>query len=364
MSELADRLSQRIRREGPITFHEWMKAALYDPQQGYYCRPDRERWGRAGDYRTSPERSFLFAATLARYFARLYEKLGSPQTWTIVEAGGGEGHFAETVLQTLKSYFPAVFSVTRYLFDEASPDSSARAEVRLAEFRNQVEFKRLDELEPLNPGIVFSNELLDAFPVHRVTMKDGQLQEFYVRLNSDGGFDWITGTLSTERLAQRVAALRPGLGDREIVEVNLDLEDWFKMVSQRIQQGYLVTIDYGTEASDSFGATQPRRGTLRAFQRHQFADDVLTRPGEQDITSTVDWSLVKDLGAKYGFETIAFERQDKFLLEAGLLDEMELRVNEADQESEKQILRSLAREMILPGGMAESFQVLVQQRDW
>ena len=65
--------------QGPITFYEWMKAALYDPEQGYYCRSDRERWGRQGDYRTSPERSVLFAATFARYFAKLHQDLGSPR---------------------------------------------------------------------------------------------------------------------------------------------------------------------------------------------------------------------------------------------------------------------------------------------
>ena len=79
MSALIDRLQERIRSEGPITFHEWMKTALYDPEQGYYCRSDRERWGRHGDYRTSPERSVLFAATFARYFVKLYQDLGSPR---------------------------------------------------------------------------------------------------------------------------------------------------------------------------------------------------------------------------------------------------------------------------------------------
>ena len=107
---LADTLRERIRRAGPITFRDWMEAALYDEREGYYCRDDR----------TSPERGPLFAATLARYFAKLYEELGCPARWTIVEAGAGAGQFAEKLLATLQRRFPKVFSATRYVIDEAS----------------------------------------------------------------------------------------------------------------------------------------------------------------------------------------------------------------------------------------------------
>src|SRR3954467_7435957 len=112
---LAERLRERIRHEGAITFRDWMEAALYDARDGYYCRRDRKRWGRMGDYRTSPERSLLFAATFARYFAKLHDELGSPEIWTIFEAGAGEGHFAHGLLQTLKQVFPETFSATRYV---------------------------------------------------------------------------------------------------------------------------------------------------------------------------------------------------------------------------------------------------------
>src|SRR4030095_12837465 len=95
---LAVRLRERIKNEGPISFCDWMKAALYDQQDGYYRRSDRTRWGRQGASRTSPERSTLFAPPFARYFASLYEDLGQPASWTIVEAGAGDGHFASGLL--------------------------------------------------------------------------------------------------------------------------------------------------------------------------------------------------------------------------------------------------------------------------
>src|SRR3954453_10796141 len=111
-----------------------MKAALYDPSSGYYQRADRKRWGRAGDYRTSPERSELFASTFARYFAQLAEEL------TIVECGAGDGRFAFEVLRTLRDQFPARFGSLRYVVYEVSDDARRRAQERLSEFGKRVQF--------------------------------------------------------------------------------------------------------------------------------------------------------------------------------------------------------------------------------
>src|SRR5687768_10521028 len=108
-----------------------MKAALYDPAHGYYRRSDLQRWGRAGDYRTSPERSELFAATFARYFTKLHDELERPDNWTIVECGAGDGRFAAGVLQTLANHFPSVFAVTRYVLSDSSHDALQRARERL-----------------------------------------------------------------------------------------------------------------------------------------------------------------------------------------------------------------------------------------
>ncbi|HJU93968.1 MAG TPA: SAM-dependent methyltransferase, partial [Pyrinomonadaceae bacterium] len=143
---LAERLREVIRREGPVTFHDWMKAALYDPAGGYYQRSDLERWGREGDYRTSPERSELFAATFAHYFAKLYDELQRPAEWSIVECGAGDGRFAVGVLRTLADRFPQVFAATRYVVYELSADALRRARERLNEFGTRVEFYSSFEL--------------------------------------------------------------------------------------------------------------------------------------------------------------------------------------------------------------------------
>jgi SAM-dependent MidA family methyltransferase len=358
-SLLAEQLRERIKRAGPITFCEWMRAALYDESEGYYRRP-HQIWGREGDYRTSPERSDLFAATFARYFANLYQQLGNPRSFSIVEVGGGAGHFAFGVLQTLKKSFPQFFAATRYVFDEVSGLAQTAARERLVPFADHVEFATLDDLE-IDPGIVFSNELLDAFPVHRVTWIDGTLCEYYVTLGIDDQFGWMIGPASTHDLTEYLKRHDIHLREGQVVEVNLETEAWLAKVAAKVRRGYFVTVDYGAEAAELYSSTEREHGTLRGFHQHGFVENLLAAPGKNDLTSTINWTAVRSAGESLGLETVAFARQDKFLLAAGLLDQLAVHSENAT-EAEKIRLSTAAREMILPNGMAASFQVLVQKK--
>lgn len=354
---LAEHLRELIRREGSITFHDWMKAALYDPHGGYYQQTARKRWGREGDYRTSPERSELFAATFARYFVKLIEA-----ELTIVECGAGDGSFAHGVLRTLREQFPSRFAETRYVVFEISDDARRRAQERLSEFGERVQFCSAWDRVSSWAGICFSNELLDAFPVHRVIRSDEGLSELYVSVDATGAFIWYTGALSTPRLAEFVSAYSIELAPGQVIEINLSIDDWLREVSAKVEQGYLVTVDYGAEAADLYDVTLRPEGTLRGFSRHGFVDDLLAGPGEYDLTSSINWTQVKTAGEKLGWQVIEFNPQDKFLLNAGLLDQLQYRLDHAESEAEKASLTTGVREMILPGGMASSFQVLVQKR--
>jgi SAM-dependent MidA family methyltransferase len=361
---LAARLLQRIRNEGPIPFADWMRAALYDPQDGYYCRSDRTRWGRKGDYRTSPERSSLFAATLARYFAFLYEDLGRPASWTISEAGAGDGQFAVGVLQTLQRSFPQVFAATSYVIDEVSSHSRTFARERLQAFADRVGFKDLVEAE-IDSGIVFSNELFDAFPVHLVTIEDGKLQELYVDVDENGQFKWLLGAVTSNASARILDYFEKcgiELAEGQVAEVNLEIEDWLRKVAAKIRKGYVVTVDYGLSAEDLNSRIVSQNGTLRGFHRHEFVDDLLARPGEQDLTTTINWSFVKSVGRSLGLETAMFERLDRFLLTAGFLEQLAIESHQCEDDAERIRMSTAAREMILPNGMASHFQVLVQKR--
>jgi SAM-dependent MidA family methyltransferase len=360
---LAARLRERIARAGALTYRDWMAAALYDESGGYYRRARPAPWGRAGDYRTSPERSPLFAATFARYFAALYEELGSPRSWTIFEAGAGACDFARDVLTALERDHSKVFSATRYVIDEIGEAARASAAPKLKPFAGRVEFHRLGD-EGATPcvGIVFSNELVDAFPVHRVLMKEGRLRELCVGLDAAGEFAWVEREPSTPRLAAHFARLGINLSEGQRAEVNLAADEWVAQSAALLARGFVVTVDYGTTSEDLYDARSRPDGTLRAFRAHQLSDDLLACPGEQDLTSTVNWTQLINGGRDAGLETVLLERQDKFLLRAGIVQELEGRTARAATGAERARLSVEAREMILPGGMGESFQVLVQKK--
>jgi SAM-dependent MidA family methyltransferase len=319
-----------------------MKAALYDEAAGYYKRSDLKRWGRVGDYRTSPERSELFAATFARYFAKLYDELRRPAQWTIVELGPGAGDFAAVVLRVLQDRYPQVFTATRYVSIETNDE--------------------LENLPPIQAGIFFSNELLDAFPVHRLVQTDKGTAELYVAVDVNEKFVWSRGALSTPALADFCREYSMELENGQIIEVNLEIDNWLSSVAAKLESGYVITVDYGAESCDLYDVALRPHGTLRAFSRHEFVDDVLAQPGDYDITSSINWSQVQAAGARLGFTTVEFAPQDRFLLGAGLIEELERAMSALTSDADKLALSAGAREMILPGGMGSSFQVLVQKR--
>jgi SAM-dependent MidA family methyltransferase len=362
---LTARLRARIERAGPISFRDWMQAALYDERDGYYCRPDRIPQGRAGDYRTAPESSPLFAATFAWYFSKLFAELffelGSPPTWTIFEAGAGGGEFAHGVLNTLQAHYPEVFSATSYVIDEVSAAPRRRAAERLSEFAERLTFQRLVEIDnPAIAGVCFSNELIDAFPVHRVIMRNGRLSELCVGLSQDD-FAWVERD-PAQRVAEYCRRVELRLSEGQIAEINLEAEEFISRAARLFDRGFLITVDYGAERSELLDSPDRFEGTLRAFHRHHLIDNVLARPGEQDLTTTVDWTQIKEAGRHAGLRAIRFERLDQFLLSEGLLQRLSEMLAQTQDQVEALRLSIGAREMIMPHGLAASFQILVQDK--
>jgi SAM-dependent MidA family methyltransferase len=359
-ANLAQRLRARIEHEGPISFYEWMKAALYDEREGYYS-VDRVRQGRAGDYRTAPETSPLFAATFANYFSKLHTDLKWPRPWTLFEVGAGGGEFAHGILTHLRAHYPKIFAVTRYLIDEASEAARLRAASRLSEFADRLEFKQFDQIEePLEAGIIFSNELVDAFPIHRVVMSAGRLRELCVGLG-EAGFTWVECDVEPE-VAEYCRRTGMQLGEGQIVEVNLEAAKFVSRASALLNRGYLITVDYGAERNELWRDPDRRSGTLRGFHRHQFVEDVLARPGEQDLTSTIDWTQIQEAGKSAGLVTIRFNALNDFLNSEGMVSMLVSLAAASRDSAEALRLTTSARELFLPTGLAASFQVLVQEK--
>ena len=346
-----------------MPFPDWMQAALYDERDGYYRRRGRIRQGRAGDYRTAPETSPLFAATFANYVMKSYFDFGAPERWTIVEVGGGRGDFASGILSWLQTNFPKIFAATHYVIDELSDDAREQAVAKLSQFKDRVEFCSLSEIsKPFSQAIVFSNELLDAFPVHRVIGRGSALRELCVGVNESGDFVWLENDLE-RRVAEYCKRIQLQLSEGQIHEVNLEAEDFVTRASALIEQGLLITVDYGAERNDLLHDPNRFSGTLRSFRRHQIGQDILSQPGEQDLTTTVDWTLVMEAGARNGLQTLRFERLDQFLLGEGALEVIMLAGNRMTNQTELFNFNAAAREMVMPDGMAAHFQVMVQRKE-
>ena len=353
------RLKERIKFSGAITFCEWMDAALYGEPDGYYVRSDKIRWGRKGDYRTAPEISPLFAATFANYFAKLFEKQNE---LTIIECGAGNGLFAFEVLRTLQEQFPSLFNSARYLIDELSEASRQRIKERLQSFSSHIEFCNLKEIStPIQNAVIFSNELIDAFPVNRVALREGKLKEIFVDLNSNDEFVLIEKEPSTPRLAEYITKNKIKSLENQTIEINLAADDWLKHIAKILKNGFVVTVDYGVNAEDLYDFNPHPNGTLRAFSKHEIIDEWLSHAGEVDLTTTVNWAAFQQTGEENNLETISLEPLDKFLLRVGLLEQLETATNKQENEIEKIRLRSGVKDLILPNGLGATHQVLVQK---
>jgi len=287
--------------------------------------------------------------------------MGSLPAWTIFEAGAGGGEFAYGVLKSLQAHYPEVFSATSYVIDEVSPATRRRVTARLSEFAEHVIFKRFDEIkDPASVGVVFSNELIDALPVHRVIMRNGRLRELCVGLDQDD-FVWVECD-PHQSVAEYCGRIELRLSEGQIAEINLEAEEFISRAAGLFAHGYLVTVDYGAERCELLDSTDRFNRTLRAFHRHHLITNALARPGEQDLTTTVDWTQIKEAGRRAGLRPVRLERLDHFLLSEGLPQRLVEMVAETKDQVEALRLSTGAREMIMPHGLAASFQILVQEK--
>jgi len=397
-----------IRREieargGRIPFERFMELALYHPQHGYYSdtspdvheaarsasapyqQPDeadavgravparRPRIGKRGDFFTSVSVGPLFGKLLAKQFIKLREELGNPPDFEIVEFGGHRGQLRADVL--------AAAPDLRYRIVEAG-----------------------DPLPDSIVGCVFSNEFLDALPVHVVQVKDGTWREVYVQADSpspepfpahdsgvsrtrlpprgeglattgmrnrsplpSGGedkgegaslFEEVLGPLSTPRLAEYLRDLPVQHMEGYRTEVNLRALDWLIDVSQRLKGGWIVTIDYGYERDEYF-APHHRDGTMLCYYQHTKSANPYANIGEQDITTHVEFTSFIEHGKKLGLEPVLFTDQSHYLLQIGESEIAEIVARTAGQPSKE---RAAIHQLIHPEMMGRTFKVVVQRK--
>lgn len=339
MTDLPARLRHRIREEGSIPFADFMEAALYDPQGGYYAGGAADDGG--GDYVTAVDFPG-FAESLARQVADAWTRLGEPDPVSLVEVGAGTGDLAADLREALREEEPDAARATRFEAVEASPRRRETLEDR--------GFPVHDDLADVGTrtGLVLGNEVLDALPVHVVRRTPEGLRERYVDWDADDGFVWRAGPVSSEAVREVLAASEAAAPLREGQEaaVSPAARDLVAEAVATLERGAALFVDYGDEAP---ALRQPGRGAaLRAFEDHQAQVDVLSEPGSRDITATVDWSPLLAWAREAGVPT-ALTEQGRFLVALGALETYAER---------GPVAGAGVKTLILPGGMGQRFEVL------
>lgn len=352
-----------------ITFAEYMDLVLYHPQYGYYTT-HATKLGKQGDFFTSPHLGADFGELLAEQFLQIWEILDKPVSFTLLEMGAGQGILALDILNYLEKCHPNFFAALSYIIVERSPTLIQEQQQRLQKYHSRLQWLTLAEIPDSSiVGCCFSNELVDALPVHQIVVENGELREIYVTTQTARDsrivFAEVVGELSTARLIEyfdliKIPLLSPAYPEGYRSEVNLAALDWLQMVAARLQRGYLLTIDYGYSANRYYNPI--RQGTLQCYYRHHRHNDPYVYIGQQDITAHVDFTALQTWGELCGLTTVGLTQQGLFLMALGLGERIAALSTSSPQSVQKLLQRrDSLHQLIDPMGLG-GFNVLVQAK--
>lgn len=362
----SERLSALIRNEiaasgGAIPFSRFMELALYAPGLGYYSA-GATKFGEAGDFVTAPELGPVFAECVAEAVAPVLRELGEGAQF--LELGGGSGAFAEAALRHLADLdaLPA-----RYAILEPSADLRERQRERLhaalpAGIAGRVMWLDGPPQTGWN-GVLFANEVLDALPTPRFTLREGEVFEEHVAVDSEGGFT------VAERPADALVAgavrhverdLETPFADGYRSEILPQLPYWVQAVGGLLERGAMLFVDYGYPRREYY-LPERRDGTLVCHYRHRAHGDAFFLPGLQDLTAFVDFTALAEAGVGAGFEFAGYCAQASFLLANGLEGRLAA-IEGVEDEVERHRRKQAVKRLMLPGEMGERFQAMGFQR--
>lgn len=369
MTPAERQIRARIADSGAIAFAEFMRIALYHAG-GYY--PNRKPIGAGGDYFTSPVAHPAFGALICVQLRQMWRTLGCPASFWAIECGAGDGALANDIIAYAQRQFPGFTRALKYLAIDRVPAAHSREggnpERRSAASRDSSRPpSKLGQIQsdtiPLRGaiGCILSNELLDAFPVHRFEMADGRPLEVLVTLDADGNFAERLSEPTTPLIAERIATAGRALPDSFRGEVNPSIGAWVASASAALKRGYVLTIDYGYEADELYSDAR-RRGTLQTYYRHTDASSPYQRVGRQDLTAHADFTALIESGRDAGLQPVFLTTQAEFLRSLGI-QRMASAIRDSDMNRIDRTanLRDMSR-LIDPDGLG-NFRVLVQHKN-
>lgn len=326
--KLPEILLEVIQSSSPqqITFAQYMALALYHQEYGYYT--SRVRIGSQGDFFTSSSLGADFGQLLGIQLKQMWHQLGCPHPFSVVEMGAGNGELAQDVLTYFQSLEdPSFVQGLNYIIVERSPNLIQQQQERLkpwlelgVTWQNWSDLAK-DSIE----GCFFSNELVDAFPVHLVQKQGEKLQEVYLGIE-DNQLQEIIAPVSTDKLTEYFERIGVDLLAQEYpesyrTEVNLEALDWLEKIASKLRRGYILTIDYGYSA-DKYYRPARSQGTLQCYYQHRRHHNPYVNLGAQDITCHVDFTTLELHGERLNLQKLGFTQQGLFLMALGLGDRL------------------------------------------
>jgi SAM-dependent MidA family methyltransferase len=313
---------------GDLPFRDFVEVALYHPEFGYNTRA-KLPVGKEGDFITGPSLSPAFSFAIGK-LCREFVLRNTDVMSTIVDVGSGGGELVRA-LEGIEG--AKVFGVERgeSLFD--LPRNGAQ--------------------------LLISNELFDALPFARLVRRGSELHELTVTKDLDWG-----EREADPRYINYFAERGIELADGQFADVSLEWEAMYAELCRFVERGLIVTFDYGYPGDQLFRSRMRRYGTAAAYRGHRVSRDLLSDPGEQDLTAHINFTDLQREGERQGFETIAFTRQAQFLLSLGITEhELFTPIQELESASiELMEQRDEARRLVLPDGIGEEIRVLLQAK--
>jgi SAM-dependent MidA family methyltransferase len=337
---------------GLISYADYIEAVLYHPTLGYYMK-NKQKIGSQGDFITTSNISDIYGRIVAKWFASVCKRYELEPAFC--EIGAGNGRFAHAFL---KEWEGSNNTPLKYMIVESSPYHLQLQNELIKSHYSITQVINLTDLEPFE-GMVFSNELFDAMPVHVIEKENGQLYEIMVGLKN-GDLHEEKIPLTNPSIFSFLAESKLDLKERQRIEVPLLMEGMVQNISQVLTKGFVVTADYGYTNED-WKHPSRMKGSLRGYFQHKMVDNVLENPGEMDITTHIhfDWLIQK--GEQAGLSYLSKLRQDEFLLKVGILKELE---NHYDPNpfSEVSKRNRAIRSLIMPSGISSFFHIVIQQK--
>jgi len=357
LAPLLPLIVEAIRRSGGmIPFRRFMELALYHPEHGYYAS-GRARVGKSGDFYTSVSVGSIYGRLLGSVCREVWERLGSPKEFTIVEQGANDGTMAADILGMIAWEGGAFADALRYRIVEPFAVNHARQQEKLSGF-GKITWHDSNEALPEFTGIHLSNELLDAFPVDSLRWNGSVWEEEGIAREGES-LVWKTRPIAEPDLAEAAKRLPIPSRNGWRFEINRGISPWLSGIASRMKQGLILTVDYGQVGEDRF-APHRSEGTLLAYRNHERFDDPLAKPGLRDITAQVDFTDLAEKAVAIGLIPVAYSDQQHFLM--GAAEPWMQSLGDHAPEHRKDLLAF--KTLLTPSLMGSQFKVLALGKDF